>query len=93
MALKECIRALDRPGQKHVPFRQSKMTMMLRDSFILAEAKVIMIVCVAPALSKTDHTLITLKYARDFRENQKALQGYEIKKHFDEGADLILGIK
>jgi kinesin family member 2/24 len=49
MALKECIRALD--SKKHVPYRTSKMTMMLRDSFVSEHAKVVMIVCVSPAIS------------------------------------------
>jgi len=68
MALKECIRALD-GRSKHVPFRGSKMTLMLKDSFVLDSAKVIMFVCVAPSMSQSDHTLITLKYATSFREN------------------------
>lgn len=33
LALKECIRALDSKSG-HVPFRASKLTMVLRDSFI-----------------------------------------------------------
>jgi kinesin family protein 2/24 len=68
MALKECIRALDNK-QKHVPFRGSKMTMMLKDSFLNDNAKVIMVVCISPTISSTDHSLITLRYATSFREN------------------------
>lgn len=80
MALKECIRALD--SKKHVPFRTNKMTLMLKDSFVSDNAKVIMIVCVAPAISFTDHTLITLKYATSFRENQSRLSQIVPAKNF-----------
>lgn len=81
MALKECIRALDNKA-KHVPFRGSKMTMMLKDSFVNENAKVIMIVTVAPTMSSSDHTLITLRYATSFRENQSKLIGHVVKKHW-----------
>jgi kinesin family member 2/24 len=33
LALKECIRAMDNKAS-HVPFRASKLTMVLRDSFL-----------------------------------------------------------
>ena len=33
LALKECIRALDM-GKNHTPFRGSKLTLVLKDSFI-----------------------------------------------------------
>ena len=48
LALKECIRALENKGKVHVPFRGSKMTLMLKDSFVLQSAKVVMVVCVSP---------------------------------------------
>lgn len=71
MALKECIRALDNNEQKkkHVPFRGSKMTLMLKDSFVLPTARVVMIVCVSPCLSSSEHSLMTLRYATRLKEN------------------------
>lgn len=63
LALKECIRALD-SGSSHVPFRASKLTMVLRDSFLNKQsAKIVMIACINPGSSSADHTLNTLRYA------------------------------
>eukprot|EP00924_Labyrinthula_sp_SR-Ha-C_P003094 augustus_masked-scaffold_50-processed-gene-1.19-mRNA-1 protein AED:0.20 eAED:0.20 QI:0/0/0/0.66/1/1/3/0/966 len=70
LALKECIRALDdnnttgfTRGNRHVPYRASKLTMVLKDSFS-ADAKSVMISCISPAASSADHTLNTLRYAK-----------------------------
>ena len=63
LALKECIRALD-SGSSHVPFRASKLTMVLRDSFLDPNSsKIVMIACINPGSSSADHTLNTLRYA------------------------------
>lgn len=63
MALKECIRALDMKSG-HVPFRASKLTMVLRDSFITESvSKIVMIACINPGSTSADHTLNTLRYA------------------------------
>ena len=42
LALKECIRALGRKGG-HLPFRASKLTQVLRDSFIGEKSKTCMV--------------------------------------------------
>jgi kinesin family protein 2/24 len=64
LALKECIRALD-SGSSHVPFRASKLTMVLRDSFLDPNSsKIVMIACINPGSSSADHTLNTLRYAQ-----------------------------
>mmetsp|Transcript_18757 Transcript_18757/g.17888 ORF Transcript_18757/g.17888 Transcript_18757/m.17888 type:complete len:124 (+) Transcript_18757:1021-1392(+) len=48
----------------HVPFRASKLTMVLRDSFLNQEtSKIVMIACINPGSSSADHTLNTLRYA------------------------------
>ena len=75
LALKECIRALDARKNKgnneqHVPFRNSKLTLVLRDSF-LGKAnlcKIIMIACVSPSNQSTNHTINTLRYADRLKE-------------------------
>ena len=75
LALKECIRALDARktkgnNEQHVPFRNSKLTLVLRDSF-LGKAdlcKIIMISCVSPSNHSSNHTRDTLRYADRLKE-------------------------
>ena len=67
LALKECIRALDM-DKKHAPFRGSKLTLVLRDSFIGANCKTLMIANISPSSSSADHTLNTLRYADRVKE-------------------------
>lgn len=62
LALKECIRALD-GGAGHVPFRGSKLTEVLRDSFVGEQARTVMIANISPSSSSVEHTLNTLRYA------------------------------
>ncbi|KAG0587846.1 hypothetical protein KC19_2G195600 [Ceratodon purpureus] len=61
LALKECIRALDNE-QGHIPFRGSKLTEVLRDSFV-GDSRTVMISCVSPNAGSCEHTLNTLRYA------------------------------
>lgn len=69
LALKECIRALDM-DKKHTPFRGSKLTLVLKDSFI-GNCKTVMIGNVSPAESSCEHTLNTLRYADRVKELKK----------------------
>lgn len=69
LALKECIRALDL-DQKHTPFRQSKLTIVLKDSFV-GNCKTVMIGNISPSLSCCEHTLNTLRYADRVKELKK----------------------
>jgi kinesin family member 2/24 len=69
LALKECIRAIDQ-SHNYTPYRASKLTMVLRDSFI-GECKSLMIANVSPTLSCCEHTLNTLRYADRVKELKK----------------------
>jgi kinesin family protein 2/24 len=73
LALKECIRAMDSNKQgahNHVPFRASKLTLVLRDSFTAKNDKtrIVMIACISPGSSSADHSLNTLRYADRLKE-------------------------
>ena len=63
LALKECIRAID-SKEIHVPYRASKLTLVLKDSFIRTDTRTVMIATVSPAASSADHTINTLRLWR-----------------------------
>lgn len=67
LALKECIRALGRKGV-HCPFRGSKLTQILRDSFIGDKSKTCMIALISPGVASWEHSLNTLRYADRVKE-------------------------
>ena len=69
LTLKECIRAMEN-NQKYFPFRGSKLTLVLRDSFI-GNCKTLMIANISPSSFNADHTLNTLRYAYRVKELKK----------------------
>lgn len=72
LALKECIRALgvSKNGTKHVPYRGSKLTLLLKDCFTSSQARTTMIATVSPGVSSADHTINTLRYADRIKEQK-----------------------
>jgi kinesin family protein 2/24 len=76
LALKECIRALRKGPEAHVPYRGSKLTLVLRDSFEGGsdEIKVLMITCITPGHSSSDHTINSLRYADRLKEQSAGNQ-------------------
>ena len=76
LALKECIRALDEKKTNpdtHVPFRASKLTHVLRDSFVSRsdKSRIIMISCINPSYISANHTINTLRYSDRLKEKTK----------------------
>ena len=81
LALKECIRALD-GNSSHVPYRASKLTLVLKDSFTRSQSRTVMIANISPAASSADHTLNTLRYADRIKER---VVGAQAKNNKDGG--------
>lgn len=61
-ALGNVISALAAGNGRHVPYRDSKLTRLLRDS-LGGNARTLMIACVSPSDIDSDETLSTLRYA------------------------------
>ena len=81
LALKECIRALQARktsgnGDIHVPFRASKLTHVLRDSFVSKsdKSRIIMISCINPSYISSNHTINTLRYSDRLKEQTAYMQ-------------------
>lgn len=66
LALKECIRALDQ-NSIHKPFRGSKLTQVLKESFI-GNSRTLMIANISPNSGSCENTLNTLRYAYRVKE-------------------------
>ena len=70
MALKECIRnralaAMDMDKYYHIPYRQSKLTLLLKDAFEVESrriCKTVFIACVSPSCADSAMTMNTLRY-------------------------------
>lgn len=49
-------------NQKYIPYRDSKLTMLLMDS-LGGTSKALMIACISPSLAYVEETISTLNYA------------------------------
>jgi len=73
LALKECIRALDQQLD-HTPFRGSKLTQVLKDSFVGNNCRTVMIANVSPCSGTVEHSLNTLRYSYRVKELRRSPQ-------------------
>ncbi|AQL03134.1 P-loop containing nucleoside triphosphate hydrolase superfamily protein [Zea mays] len=60
-ALKRVVESIAN-GDSHVPFRDSKLTMLLQDSFEDDKSKILMILCASPDAKELHKTVSTLEY-------------------------------
>ncbi|XP_039057786.1 LOW QUALITY PROTEIN: kinesin-like protein KIN-10A [Hibiscus syriacus] len=61
IALKRVVESIAN-GDSHVPFRDSKLTMLLQDSFEDDQSKILMIICASPDPKEIHKTICTLEY-------------------------------
>jgi len=80
LALKEVIRALATgDSMAHIPFRGSKLTQVLKESFVGKYSRSVMVACVAPNMNNCEHTLNTLRYADRVKERDPETGGLSAK--------------
>lgn len=71
--------------KNHVPFRGSKLTLTLRDSFINPNSCVFMIACVSPGHKSVDHSINTLRYADRLLEKKNNKIDPSLAVYLDSG--------
>lgn len=67
LALGSCINALCQGGNVHVPYRNSRLTRLLRHS-LGGNCKTVMITCISPSSTHYDETQNSLRYANRAKE-------------------------
>ncbi|XP_043707696.1 kinesin-like protein KIN-10A [Telopea speciosissima] len=92
IALKRVVESIAN-GDSHVPFRDSKLTMLLQDSFEDDKSKILMILCASPDPKEIHKTISTLEYGakakcivRGFNTPTKDKSGAE-----DSTSSVVLG--
>jgi len=89
MSLKECIRARTIAGtndgrrEVHIPYRRSKLTLLMKDVFDITCRRLcstVVLAHVSPIMRDTKHTLSTLQYAGKRVQDIQSLFLY-LKRH------------
>ncbi|GIQ90781.1 kinesin-like protein [Kipferlia bialata] len=70
LALKECIRGMT-SGAAYIPFRNSKLTMILKQHLQANDSKTVMVSNISPSAEHLQKTVNTLQYAALVAETSK----------------------
>ncbi|KAI9299028.1 kinesin-domain-containing protein [Neoconidiobolus thromboides FSU 785] len=94
LALGNCINALAKKENKYIPYRNSKLTRLLKSS-LSGNCKTAMIVCLNPSSSYYEESLNTLNYANRAKEiKMKATKNMiNINTYFSQHNDIIQGLR
>ena len=96
LSLGNCINILSDKSKKgaFVPYRDSKLTRLLKDS-LGGNIMTVMIACVSPAAISYDETVNTLKYAMRARKIEKKITKNvkEVDVHISQYRDIIDSLK
>jgi hypothetical protein len=97
LALGNCITALVQGKGSFVPYRDSKLTRLLKDS-LGGNCRTVMISCISPAAASFEETCNTLKYAnraKNIRTNitEAVMNKVDVRTHAAEYDNLISGLR
>jgi len=97
LALGNCITALVQGKGSFVPYRDSKLTRLLKDS-LGGNCRTVMISCISPAAASFEETCNTLKYAnraKNIRTNitEAVMNKVDVQTHAAEYENLISGLR
>ncbi|XVF62833.1 hypothetical protein PTKIN_Ptkin09bG0040300 [Pterospermum kingtungense] len=90
IALKRVVESIAN-GDSHVPFRDSKLTMLLQDSFEDDQSKILMILCASPDPKEHHKTVCTLEYGAKAKCIVRGPHTPVKDKNEDSSAAVILG--
>ncbi|CAI9290517.1 unnamed protein product [Lactuca saligna] len=91
IALKRVVESIAN-GDSHVPFRDSKLTMLLQDSFEDDKSKILMILCASPDPKEIHKTISTLEYGAKAKCIVRGVHTpIKEKNGQDSSSDVILG--
>eukprot|EP00792_Barthelona_sp_PAP020_P003892 TRINITY_DN1738_c0_g2_i1.p1 TRINITY_DN1738_c0_g2~~TRINITY_DN1738_c0_g2_i1.p1 ORF type:complete len:684 (-),score=122.72 TRINITY_DN1738_c0_g2_i1:76-2094(-) len=86
MVLKECIRTrAQNSSSVRVPYRQSKLTMLLKHCFVTPNHKTIFLGMISPIASDTNHTNGTLEFIKRLKVTETVARDRSLLIHWTKG--------